>query len=111
MEDLTLVEDNKSEGNNRGFAFLEFSSRTDAMDAFKRLQKRNVTFGSDRPAKVSFADSFIDPGDEVMAQVKCWDLCLSSDQDFLVNMNWVNFALLRLLCHTRNIKLLLLFFI
>ncbi|KAK1413428.1 hypothetical protein QVD17_35201 [Tagetes erecta] len=70
VEDLTLVEDNKSEGNNRGFAFLEFSSRTDAMDAFKRLQKRNVTFGVDRPAKVSFADSFIDPGDEVMAQVK-----------------------------------------
>ncbi|KAM0014980.1 hypothetical protein Hdeb2414_s0007g00257941 [Helianthus debilis subsp. tardiflorus] len=36
------------------------------MDAFKRLQRRNVTFG--RPAKVSFVDSFIDPGDEVMAQ-------------------------------------------
>ncbi|KAM0052358.1 putative RNA recognition motif domain, nucleotide-binding alpha-beta plait domain superfamily [Helianthus debilis subsp. tardiflorus] len=70
VEDLTLVEDNKSEGNSRGFAFLEFSSRSDAMDAFKRLQRRNVTFGLDRPAKVSFADSFIDPGDEVMAQVK-----------------------------------------
>ncbi|KAI3826841.1 hypothetical protein L1987_00899 [Smallanthus sonchifolius] len=70
MEDLTLVEDNKSDGNSRGFAFLEFSSRADAMDAFKRLQKRNVTFGVDRLAKVSFADSFIDPGDEVMAQVK-----------------------------------------
>ncbi|KAL8204441.1 hypothetical protein R6Q57_010064 [Mikania cordata] len=70
LEDLTLVEDNKNDGNNRGFAFLEFSSRSDAMDAFKRLQKRNVTFGIDRPAKVSFADSFIDPGDEVMAQVK-----------------------------------------
>ncbi|KAK9058256.1 hypothetical protein SSX86_023096 [Deinandra increscens subsp. villosa] len=69
VEDLTLVEDNKSDGNNRGFAFLEFSSRSDAMDAFKRLQKRNVNFGVDRPAKVSFADSFIDPGDEVMAQV------------------------------------------
>ncbi|GMP62165.1 hypothetical protein CsSME_00024365 [Camellia sinensis var. sinensis] len=40
------------------------------MDAFKRLQKRDVVFGVDRPAKVSFADSFIDPGDEIMAQVK-----------------------------------------
>lgn len=79
MEDLTLVEDNKTDGTNRGFAFLEFSSRSDAMDAFKRLQKRDVTFGVDRPAKVSFADSFIDPGDEIMAQVKCWDLFISSD--------------------------------
>ncbi|KAL7619021.1 hypothetical protein Lser_V15G03110 [Lactuca serriola] len=70
VEDLTLVEDNKNDGSNRGFAFLEFSSRSDAMDAFKRLQKRDVTFGVDRPAKVSFADSFIDPGDEIMAQVK-----------------------------------------
>ncbi|KAJ9558687.1 hypothetical protein OSB04_013301 [Centaurea solstitialis] len=70
VEDLTLVEDSKTDGTNRGFAFLEFSSRSDAMDAFKRLQKRDVTFGTDRPAKVSFADSFIDPGDEIMAQVK-----------------------------------------
>ncbi|XP_022956498.1 nucleolin-like [Cucurbita moschata] len=70
VEDLTLVEDSNNEGLNRGFAFLEFSSRLDAMDAFKRLQKRDVVFGVDRPAKVSFADSFIDPGDEIMAQVK-----------------------------------------
>lgn len=69
VEDLTLVEDSNSAGLNRGFAFLEFSSRSDAMDAFKRLQKRDVSFGVDRPAKVSFADSFIDPGDEIMAQV------------------------------------------
>ncbi|KAF5744259.1 putative RNA binding protein [Tripterygium wilfordii] len=70
VDDITLVEDSNNEGINRGFAFLEFSSRSDAMDAFKRLQKRDVLFGVDRPAKVSFADSFIDPGDEIMAQVK-----------------------------------------
>ncbi|KAL6494145.1 hypothetical protein OROGR_032054 [Orobanche gracilis] len=70
LEDLTLVEDSNSTGLNRGFAFLEFSARSEAMDAFKRLQKRDVVFGVDRPAKVSFADSFIDPGDEIMAQVK-----------------------------------------
>ncbi|KAL3537096.1 hypothetical protein ACH5RR_000462 [Cinchona calisaya] len=70
IEDLTLVEDSNNDGMNRGFAFLEFSSRSEAMDAFKRLQKRDVVFGVDRPAKVSFADSFIDPGDEIMAQVK-----------------------------------------
>ncbi|KAJ7961978.1 Heterogeneous nuclear ribonucleoprotein like [Quillaja saponaria] len=70
VEDVTLVEDSNYEGMNRGFAFLEFSSRSEAMDAFKRLQKRDIVFGVDRPAKVSFADSFIDPGDEIMAQVK-----------------------------------------
>ncbi|XP_055807255.1 heterogeneous nuclear ribonucleoprotein Q-like isoform X2 [Solanum dulcamara] len=70
IEDLTLVEDTNNEGMNRGFAFLEFSSRSEAMDAFKRLQKRDVVFGVDRPAKVSFEDSFIDPGDAIMSQVK-----------------------------------------
>ncbi|CAI9769380.1 unnamed protein product [Fraxinus pennsylvanica] len=70
IDDLTLIEDANNQGMNRGFAFLEFSSRSDAMIAFKRLQKRDVMFGVDRPAKVSFADSFIDPGDEIMAQVK-----------------------------------------
>ncbi|BAT83467.1 hypothetical protein LR48_Vigan03g034100 [Vigna angularis] len=70
VEDLTLVEDDTNEGMNRGFAFLEFSSRSDAKEAYRRLQKRDVVFGVDKPAKVSFADSFIDLGDEIMAQVK-----------------------------------------
>ncbi|KAG4992564.1 hypothetical protein JHK87_026021 [Glycine soja] len=70
VEDLTLIEDDTNEGMNRGFAFLEFSSRSDAKEAYKRLQKRDVAFGVDKPAKVSFADSFIDLGDEIMAQVK-----------------------------------------
>ncbi|KAG4393523.1 hypothetical protein GLYMA_03G107700v4 [Glycine max] len=70
VEDLTLVEDTNDEGKNRGFAFLEFPSRSEAMDAFKRLQRRDVVFGVDKPAKVSFADSFIDPGDEIMAQLQ-----------------------------------------
>ncbi|CAN4125980.1 unnamed protein product [Withania somnifera] len=64
VEDLTLVEDTNNEGMNRGFAFLEFSSRS----------KRDIVFGVDRPAKVSFADSFIDPGDEIMAQDRVRDL-------------------------------------
>ncbi|KAE9611198.1 putative RNA recognition motif domain-containing protein [Lupinus albus] len=70
VEDVTLVEDSNDKGMSRGFAFLEFSSRSEAMDAFKRLQKRDIVFGVDKPVKVSFADSFIDPGDEIMAQVK-----------------------------------------
>lgn len=64
-----MVVDSNNEKMNRGFAFLEFASRSDAMDAFKRLQRRDVVFGVDRSAKVSFADSFIEPDDEVMAQV------------------------------------------
>ncbi|XP_010524445.1 PREDICTED: nucleolin [Tarenaya hassleriana] len=70
VDDITLVEDNNHAGMNRGFAFLEFSSRSDAKDAYKRLQKKDVMFGIEKPAKVSFADSFIDPGDKIMAQVK-----------------------------------------
>ncbi|PHU22869.1 hypothetical protein BC332_07976 [Capsicum chinense] len=64
VEDMTLVEDTNNDGMNCGFAFLEFSSCSEPMDAFKRLQKRDVVFGVDSLAKVSFADSFIDPGDE-----------------------------------------------
>ncbi|KAL0907873.1 hypothetical protein M5K25_022322 [Dendrobium thyrsiflorum] len=70
IEDLVLVEDASNDGMNRGFAFLEFSSRSDAMDAYRRLQKRDVVFGVDRSAKVAFADSFIEPDDEIMSQVK-----------------------------------------
>ncbi|XP_074575149.1 uncharacterized protein LOC141831646 [Curcuma longa] len=70
VEDATLVEDTNNAGMNRGFAFLEFSSRTEAMDAYKILQKRDVVFGVDRTAKIAFADSFIDPDDEIMAQVR-----------------------------------------
>ncbi|KAG0497769.1 hypothetical protein HPP92_002460 [Vanilla planifolia] len=40
------------------------------MDAYRRLQKRDVVFGVDRSAKVAFADSFIEPDDEIMSQVK-----------------------------------------
>ncbi|KAH9627494.1 hypothetical protein KSS87_006185 [Heliosperma pusillum] len=89
IEDLTLVEDSNSEGKNRGFAFLEFPSRSEAMDAFKRLQKRDVLLGIERPAKVSFADSFIDPGDEIMAQVKTVfidGLLASWDEDRVRNL-------------------------
>lgn len=70
FEELTLVEDSKNEGMNRGFAFLDFPSRADALEACRRLQKRDVVFGTDRSARVAFADTFIEPDDEIMAQVK-----------------------------------------
>uniref|UniRef100_A0A5B6ZU90 RRM domain-containing protein n=1 Tax=Davidia involucrata TaxID=16924 RepID=A0A5B6ZU90_DAVIN len=70
FEELTLVEDTKNEGMNRGFAFLDFSSRADALEACKLLQKRDVVFGTDRTARVAFADTFIEPDDEIMSQVR-----------------------------------------
>ncbi|XP_042485038.1 heterogeneous nuclear ribonucleoprotein Q-like [Macadamia integrifolia] len=70
FEDLTLVKDTRNEGMNRGFAFLDFPSRAVALDACKLLQRRDVVFGTDRTAKVSFADTSIEPDDEIMSQVK-----------------------------------------
>ncbi|KAK9036013.1 hypothetical protein V6N11_078035 [Hibiscus sabdariffa] len=53
-----------------------------AMDAFKRFQRRDVLFGVHRPAKVSFADSFVDSGDEIMAHVRTIFIdCLSPSWD------------------------------
>lgn len=69
-EDLTLVEDLNNEGMNRGFAFLDFSCRAEALEACKRLQKRDVVFGTDRTARVAFADTFIEPDDEIMSHVR-----------------------------------------
>ncbi|KAI5428256.1 hypothetical protein KIW84_033307 [Lathyrus oleraceus] len=70
FKDLTLVEDGSNEGTNCGFALLEFSSHSDAKEAYKRLQKTDVVFGVDKPAEVSFADSFDDLEDDITAQVK-----------------------------------------
>ncbi|XP_040378921.1 uncharacterized protein LOC102719669 isoform X2 [Oryza brachyantha] len=70
FDDLLLVEDSNNPGMNRGYALLEFSTRPEAMDAFRRLQKRDVVFGVDRSAKVSFADSYPEVDDEIMAQVR-----------------------------------------
>lgn len=70
FDDLILVEDSNNPGMNRGYALLEFSTRPEAMDAFRRLQKRDAVFGVDRSAKVSFADSYPEVDDEMMAQVR-----------------------------------------
>lgn len=72
FKDLTLVEDGSNEGTNCGFALLEFSSHSDAKEAYKRLQKTDVVFGVDKPAEVSFADSFDDLEDDITAQVYFW---------------------------------------
>lgn len=69
MDEIALVEDSNNANMNRGYAFLDFASRSDAVDAHKRLIRKEVVFGLEKPAKVSFADSFLDPEDEMMAQV------------------------------------------
>ncbi|GLJ05732.1 hypothetical protein SUGI_0024140 [Cryptomeria japonica] len=59
IEDLTLGEDSQNEGMNRGFAFMEFSTRSDAMNAYKRLQKRDVVFTRAAVARrSSYTDSY-----------------------------------------------------
>ncbi|XP_039124450.1 uncharacterized protein LOC120260923 isoform X1 [Dioscorea cayenensis subsp. rotundata] len=70
FEDLNLLEDVNNAGMNRGFAFLEFTSRKEAIYAYRQLQKSGARFGTARPAKITFAESFLEPDDEVMAQVK-----------------------------------------
>ncbi|XP_018625786.1 uncharacterized protein [Nicotiana tomentosiformis] len=71
VQSINLVADPKHEGLSRGFAFLEFPCHTDAMTAYKILQRPDVVFGhSERTAKVAFAEPLRDPDPEVMAQVK-----------------------------------------
>nr|GEV96083.1 zinc finger, CCHC-type [Tanacetum cinerariifolium] len=68
--ELALVEDAKSVGMNRGFSFLDFPTRPDTLEACRRLQKRDVIFGTEWTARIAFADTLIEPDNEVMAQVR-----------------------------------------
>lgn len=71
VEEITLVPDLQREGLSRGFAFVEFACHSDAMAAYKRLQRPDVIFGHpERTAKVAFAEPLREPDPDVMAQVK-----------------------------------------
>lgn len=70
IEEMTLMDDPQNEGSNRGFAFLELATHSDALKAFKRLSKPDAIFGTDRSAKVAWAEAFNEPDEEVMAKVK-----------------------------------------
>ncbi|KAG0501325.1 hypothetical protein HPP92_001397 [Vanilla planifolia] len=67
---INLPKDSKNEGRIKGFAFLEFSSHSEAMLAFRRLKKPDAIFGRDRTARVAFTDDPLHPNEEVMLQVK-----------------------------------------
>ncbi|KAH9322961.1 hypothetical protein KI387_017600, partial [Taxus chinensis] len=72
LEEITLVGDTHNDGLSRGFAFLEFGTHMDAMNAYKRLQNPDVIFGGDRIAKVAFAEPLHEPDAEVMAQINTY---------------------------------------
>lgn len=70
IEEMNLMEDPQNKGLNRGYAFLELATHSDAVKAFLRLQQSDVFFGSDRPAKIDWAQPLNEPDDVVMSQVK-----------------------------------------
>ena len=69
VEDITLMEDPQLEGVNRGFAFIEFNTHKEALSAFRRLQQNDVVFGSDRSAKIAWAQPLNEPDEDTMSQV------------------------------------------
>lgn len=69
VEELTLMEDPQEEGFNRGFAFVEFSTHKEALKAFRRLQQADAIFGTDRSAKVAWAQPLNEPDEDTMSQV------------------------------------------
>lgn len=63
------MEDPQNEGHNRGFCFVEFSSRSSALNAFERLQQPDAVFGTEKSARVAWAEPLTEPDAEIMAQV------------------------------------------
>lgn len=68
IETLNIPEDSKSSRKIRGFAFLEFTTHSNAVAAFQRLQKPDAVFGRDISAKVSFARQPTRSSDEDLSQ-------------------------------------------
>ena len=64
---IMINEGQNREGQNRGSAFLEFTSHQCAMTTFKCLQKRDVVFGYERTAKVASTKSSSQVDEEIMA--------------------------------------------
>lgn len=77
IDEIFLPEDIKNDGKIKGYAFVEFSTHSDAMAAFQRLRKPDAVFGCDRSAKVAFAPSSMHPSEEILSQVLNF-LCLYS---------------------------------
>jgi len=69
IEELTLMDDAQVDGVNRGFAFIEFGTHKDALEAFRKLQQPDAIFGTDRSAKVRWAQPLYEPDEDTMSQV------------------------------------------
>lgn len=63
------MEDPQLEGVNRGFAFIEFGTHKEALRAFRRLQQADAIFGTERSAKVAWAQPLNEPDEDTMSQV------------------------------------------
>ncbi|KAF8380434.1 hypothetical protein HHK36_027921 [Tetracentron sinense] len=87
IEEMRLPDDPKNEGKIKGFAFLEFSTHSDAMVAFQRLRKSDVVFGRDRSAKVAFAQTPLHPSEEALSQV--WNIPSLFDVSYLVKTVYI----------------------
>jgi RNA recognition motif-containing protein len=88
-KELTLVEDRRNEGLNRGFAFLEFFSRLDAKLACRRLKNHEAAFGLDRKANVTFAVSYLEPDGKTMSEVGFFLYQVSSSSLLLSSNRWL----------------------
>lgn len=70
IQEIHLPYDPMNNGKNKGFAFMEFSTHSDAMTAFQRLIKPDAIFGCSRSAKVAFASISMHPSEEALSQMK-----------------------------------------
>ncbi|XP_020572180.1 nucleolin-like [Phalaenopsis equestris] len=70
FNNMILPSDPKNEEKIKGFAFLEFSSHSDAILAFQRLRKPDADFGRDTMAKVAFAHTSLHPNEDDIMRVK-----------------------------------------
>lgn len=92
IDEVFLPEDPKNEGKIKGYAFVEFSTHSDAMAAFQRLRKPDAVFGCDRSAKVAFAPSSMHPSEEILSQVLNF-LCLFSLHFFYMIIRVISFSI------------------
>ncbi|KAJ1288494.1 hypothetical protein BS78_02G093900 [Paspalum vaginatum] len=69
LDRINLIEHPERKGKNRGYAFLDFRRHVDAVDAFLKLQRRDLYLGTDFRAHISFSNT-LSQDDEVMEKVK-----------------------------------------
>ncbi|CAN6166018.1 unnamed protein product [Urochloa humidicola] len=69
LDRINLIEHPEKRGKNRGYAFLDFRTRVDAVAAFLKLQERDLYLGTDFRAQISFSNT-LSQDDEIMEKVK-----------------------------------------